>query len=76
LNTVAPYGKSILGFVSLVITNLLTNYAGNGTPLPLDDNGQLSWPKLLINVGTTAIGAWSVYQWNNDKTIGRHEKPE
>jgi uncharacterized membrane protein YphA (DoxX/SURF4 family) len=69
------YVKAILAFASLVITNLLTNYASNGTPLPLTDDGQLSWGTLLINLATTAAGTFSVYQWPN-KPTGKHAKPE
>lgn len=56
--------KAILAFVSLIVTNLLTNYAHNDNPLPIDENtGQLNWATLLINLLTTVIGAGVVYQW-------------
>lgn len=58
------YGKSIFGFVSLVITNLLTNYAANNTPLPME-NGHMDWGTLAINLVTTAVGTFSVYRWDN-----------
>lgn len=62
--TVSSRIKAILAFVSLIVTNLLGNYAHNDNPLPIDGNtGQLNWVTLLVNLLTTAVGTGAVYQW-------------
>jgi hypothetical protein len=91
-NSFAWHGKAILGFISLVITNLLANYAGADSVLPVNEAGQLDITKLLINVLTVVAGTLSVYKWDNNKyapagelakaqvrnnkVVGKHEKPE
>lgn len=79
MDSVLAHGKAILAFISLVVANLLQNYASADVPLPLDNTGtHLDWGKLAINLGTIVIGTMTVHQWDNDKykrRASRNHKP-
>jgi hypothetical protein len=55
----STYVKSVLAFLSLVVTNLVANYVNSGTPTPQTAG---EW---LTAVLTTAAGTFAVYQWPN-----------
>lgn len=53
------YWKSILAFLSLLITNVATIWVTNGTPLP---HTSTEWVTFAV---TTIGGTWLVFQKSN-----------
>lgn len=59
MSALAPYWKSLLAFLSLVVTNVAVVLVQSGEPWPANLKG---WGTLGI---TTLLGTWLVYQKAN-----------
>lgn len=59
----SAYIKAILAFVSVVLTNLVANFANSSTPVP-QTGGE--WLTLVV---TTLLGTWAVYQFPNKQPV-------
>lgn len=60
----SAYLKSILGFVSLVVTNVAIALVQSGQPWPTDGKG---WGVFAI---TTLLGTWLIWQVPNKTSTG------